>query len=126
MNKINVVSFIKKHFDVLMFKKIIVFAVCGSKVKPEMEALFIDKNYSDGMKDRFPLFQLRGGIDKKKLSVPDKLLATAMKAQISKKDDRSNDDIEMLGILEGMSDYTNKENINLLVDFIQKGKWKLA
>lgn len=125
-NTISGLNFIKKNMSVLRFKKIIVVAVGVMPVNQSMEKLLEDKNYNDEMKGRFPIFQLRSGFDKSKLNIADKLLLTAWKAKISKKEDRTNDDIMMLGMLDGMTDFTKKENIAPIVEFVEKGRWKLA
>ncbi len=125
-NIISGLNFIKKNMNVLRFKKIIVVAVGVMPINQSMNHLLEEKNYNDEMRGRFPIFQLRSGFDKSKMSVSDKLMLVAWKAKITKKEDRTNDDIMLLGALDGMTDFTSKENLAELVEFVNKGRWKLG
>ncbi|MEG0614964.1 MAG: flavodoxin domain-containing protein [Oscillospiraceae bacterium] len=125
LGKIEIAGFIKANFNILKYKKVIIFAVGAYSIKAENLRSLEEKNFSDDMQKEIKIFQLRAGIDRKKISLNDKFTISCEKKKIEKKTDRTNDEIMMLGIFDGLTDFTKKENLNEMVDYINKGKWKL-
>ena len=126
MGRINGFSFIKNNFNTLHYKKIIAFACCSMPLTPEYEENVKKMNYSEEMKEKVPLFFAKGGIDVKKLNFFDGLIINFMKSAIMKKDDRTEDDIKMLGMVTEGKDYTSRDQLDPIIDYVVGGKWKHA
>lgn len=123
--KIGIANFIKKNSKTLKFKKFAMFAVGSSEGTPEYRDALKAKNFPEDMR-RFRMFQLRGGITLSKLGMMDKLAMTAQQAKLMSKDNKTNEDLMILGMFESQKDFTAKENIAPIVEYITLGGWKLG
>ena len=98
---INGIKLVKKSLDKFDNKKIAMFITGASPGrKHEIDEVW-DKNFSKEEQNRMGLFYLRGGFDYEKLGMKDKMLMTLLKAY------------------ENPVDFTDKENIKDLIDFVR-------
>lgn len=97
---------------------IIVFAVGATPNIEGLEEALTQKN-SDKGKD-FKLFYLRGGFDFNKLNSLDRFLMKLMKKSIERKNDKdlTPDERGMLAAFTRPVDFTNKDKIQPLIDYI--------
>lgn len=124
-DKIAVTDAIKKNIGYLMFKKVVVIGVGWYENTEINKEWIMDKNFSPEMHGRFPLFLIRGDISNK-ISPTDRIALMLQKAQINKRQDRTNDDIVALAMINGMNSYTSEENLKPVLDFITGGKdWSI-
>lgn len=121
--KIGIASYIKKNAKILKFKKFGIFISCSSDGSAEYRAQIKEKNLPEDLR-KARLFQLRGGLSKK-LSIADSMAVAMQKASISKKETRSREDLMILGMFESPQDYTDRENLQPLLEYVNSGAWKL-
>ena len=106
-----------------MFKKVAIVGNGWYEDKELNREWIMDKNFSTEMHSRFPLFLVRGEINNDKISIPEKMQLMSTKAQIKRRQDRTNDDIVAMSMIDGMNSYTSEENLKDLYEFIDSGKW---
>lgn len=111
-DKLSIMDFVKKNVTAIPTQKTMVMAV-GWYTNDSKEAAekLMNDNYPPEFKDKVPMYVVNSGLDKKQVSKMDSVKLVAAKLAIEKKDGRSNDDINALGILNGYSDYTSKDNL---------------
>lgn len=109
---------IKKNFDRIKDKKVIVFSVGASPARPEAVAHIIKHNFPDEIKSRVTHFHLRGGFDFSKLNLFHKFLMWLMKMIILRKkpENRSEDEKGLLKSFSTPADFKTKEAIKPIVD----------
>lgn len=117
-------SLIKKSFDKIKDKKIIVFT-CGiadlnSKENIENIKKDIDSIFDKDIKERITFFHLRGKLDYSNLSLTDKVMMSTLKRILVKKDPKllTNDDKEILKTYGTKVDYMDRKNIEPIVKFV--------
>jgi len=116
------ISLITKNFERIKDKKIIVFTVgLASTNRKEVFAPIIEKNFSKSMYANIKFFHLRGEIDYKKLGLIHKsMMAMLRKVIIRKKpDELTDDDKQLLDTYGGKVDFTDKNTITPLVNYIK-------
>ena len=99
-------------------KSIIVFAVGAT---PSIEGLEEDLTEKNNLKgNNLKLFYLRGGFNFSRLNSLDRLLMKLMKRKIERKNDKdlSPDERGMLGAFRRPVDFTNKDKIQPLIDYV--------
>lgn len=111
-DKLSIMDFVKKNVTAIPVQKTMVMAVgwYTNDSKEAAEKLMAD-NYPPEFKGKVPLYVVNSGIDKKQISKMDSVKLVAAKLAIEKKDGRSSDDINALGVLNGYSDPTSKDNL---------------
>ncbi|WP_138204998.1 flavodoxin domain-containing protein [Haloimpatiens lingqiaonensis] len=115
------ISLITKNFDIIKYKKIIVYTVgLASTDKKEVFAPIIEKNFPKEIIDNIKFFHFRGGIDYKKLSLVHKAMMAMLKKVVSKKpeDKLTDDDKELLATYGDKVDFTDRSAIVTLVNYI--------
>lgn len=122
-DKMPICDFIKKNIGHLMFKKVAIVGNGWYEDKEINREWIMDKNFSTEMHSRFPLFLVRGEINNNKISIPERMQLMGIKAQIKRRQDRTNDDIVALSMIDGMNSYTAEDNLKELYEFIDSGKW---
>lgn len=116
------VSVITKNFESIKDKKIIVFTVgLASTDRKEIFAPIIEKNFSETMRNSIKFFHLRGGINYKELNLMHKLMMAMLKTVITRKvpDKITDDDKQLLATYGTKVDFTDKNTIIPLVDYIK-------
>lgn len=118
---INGIKIIKKNFDKIKDKNLIIFASGASLPSEEVLQIVADKNFTPQEQKHIRFYYLRGGFDCNKLPPFDKFLMTLMKKKIEGKKKRNmkleQDEIGMLGAFEKPEDFTSKEYISELVNY---------
>lgn len=117
---INGIALIKNSFSSLLDKDVIVFTVgLADPEKTDFTSL-IDKNFTSEMKERVKLFHLRGSMDYNKLSFVHRTMMAMLKSMISRKPEKdlSEDDKGILQTYGQTADFTKKENIYPIVDYV--------
>ena len=114
-DKLSIMDFVKKNVTAIPTQKTMIMAVGWyTNDSKEAKEKLINDNYPPEFKGKVPMYVVNSGIDKKQISKMDSVKLVAAKLAIEKKDGRSNDDINALGILNGYSDYTSKDNLENL------------
>ena len=118
------VNLLTANMDKLGGKQIIVFAVgCAPERKENIRHIFF-KNFAANIRDRVALFYLRGAFNFQKLNLLDKFLIYVLKTKIkhTKPEKLDKDSKGFLEVCEKPMDWTNRDNIKPLVDFVIKLK----
>ncbi len=113
-------SFIKKNYELIKNKNVVVFAV-GSSLNPDKtEEEIKNRNLSDEMKEKVKVFFLRGALDYKKMKPFDKFLMFCLKKTIEmKKTEDWDDDTKGIIATYGKSvDFTDEKSINPILQYI--------
>jgi menaquinone-dependent protoporphyrinogen IX oxidase len=115
-------SLIKKNYEKLSGKNLIVFAV-GATLKKEDAAKEVKEiNLPEEMRS-IPFFLLRGGLNYKKMNVIDRVLMFLRVNSIKKKDPGTldNDSKGVLATYGKVVDFTSKKAIEPIVSLIKSG-----
>ena len=107
-------SVIKRNFERIKDKKLIVFSVGMSPAYPEAMEEVKKNNFTPAMTGKIEYFHLRGGFNFKKLNLMDKVLMFMMKQKIrinGRKRPLTNDEKGMLAAYKGPIDWTKKSSI---------------
>lgn len=115
-------SLIKKGYEKLRDKNIIVFAVGASTQAKKAEEEVIKRNFTDEMRDEVQFFFLRGGYNYADMKPLDRLLMFILKKTIEKKPPEKRDDDEK-GILATYGkkvNFTEREKIASIVEVIKE------
>ena len=110
---------IKNNLPKLSEKKIAVFAVGASPFSEEAYEEIKTKNFTSEELKEIEVFYMRGGFDFTKLNFIDKMLMNMFKSVMLKKKDRTPDEEGMLKAYEHPVDFTDKENIKEIINFIR-------
>jgi len=115
------ISLIKKNFDKLKDKNVIVFSVGASPAHPEAINDIINNNFTEEMKEKVHFFHLRGGFNYKKLNLIDRVLMYLLKKKIEHKkpEELIDDEKGMLACYKHPVDWTNKKSINPIIESIK-------
>ena len=115
-------SFIKKNFNDLTNKKIIVVAVGATTTGKEAEKEVKNKNFPPVMNNKISFFLLRGGLDYKKMKISDKFLMWLLvkSLKLKKYDDLDDDSKGIIATYGKVVDFTNRNTIKPIIDFINK------
>lgn len=116
------VNLLTENMDKLGGKRIIVFAVgCAPERKENIRHVFF-KNFASNIRDRVALFYLRGAFNFQELNLLDKSLIFVLKTKIkhTKPETLDEDSKGFLEVCEKPADWTNKEAIKPLIEFVAK------
>ncbi|MEL7655412.1 MAG: flavodoxin domain-containing protein [Bacillota bacterium] len=117
---INGVKLITNNLDKLKDKKIIVFGLGASPVRPEIYEEVKNKNFTKEQQEKIEFFLLRGGFDQSKLKPIDRFLMLLMKISLKRKKNLTPDEQGMLNAYSHPVDFTNEKSIEAIVESIQK------
>ena len=120
------VNILTANMDKLSGKHIVVFAVgCAPERKENLRHIFL-KNFSENIRDRVALFYLRGAFNFQELNFLDKFLIYLLKTKIqhTKPEKLDEDSKGFLEVCEKPMDWTSRDNIQPLVDFVLELKAK--
>jgi len=118
---INGIKFIKNNLGRLEGKKIALFATGASPGRKEEIDEVWEKNFTEEERGKMGLFYLRGGFNYEKLGIKDKFLMTLLKKKLESKKELTEDESGMLAAYEDPADFTDKDNIKDLVEFVRNG-----
>lgn len=120
---INGVKFITKNMDRLKDKRLVAFASGASPSNAKVIKAVMNNNFTLNQQKQIAFFYLRGGFNYEKLPPFDKVLMTLLrwKIKIKKllKKDLIPDEIGMLAFFDKPVDFTRKEYICEIVDYIK-------
>ncbi len=112
------VKLIKNNINKLAGKNIIVFATGASPVKEGLESEIINNNFTVDMQKKLRFFYFRGGFDFKRLDFFNKVLMTLFKWKLLIKKSPTQDEKGMLAAYSKPMDFTKKEHIYRLIEYI--------
>lgn len=118
---INGIKLITKNLNLLEGKNIIVFSTGASPNKEEVVDKVRNHNFTTESQEKMKFFYMRGGFNYDTLKPIDKVLMKLMKSVLIKKNKKNtitNDEKGMLDAYDNPVDYTSKENINELVQYV--------
>jgi flavodoxin len=104
-------SLITRNFEALKDKKLIVFTLGATPVRPDNVEEVRSKNFTVEQQQRIRFFMLRGGFDKSKLTPVDKVLMALLKAKLKSRKSPTADERGMLAAYEQPLDFTDEKNI---------------
>lgn len=118
------ISLIKKNFDRIKDKKVIVFSVGASPAHPEALESVRNVNFTEEMKERVHYFHLRGSFDYRKLNPLDKILMFLLKKKLEHKreEELTDDDKGMLASYKHPMDWMNRKSILQVIECINKSE----
>ncbi len=117
---INGIKIIRKNLDVLAGKKIIVFTLGATPVRESIKQQIMEKNFSTKQLETISFFMLRGGFEFSRLTAFDKVLMILLKFKLKSKKNLTADERGMLQSYSTPVDFTNKKNIQPIVDEMYK------
>jgi len=114
------VSFLRKHYEKLKGKRIVVFAVGASPYDEKAMTAIKERNFKEKLNE-IPCFYCRGAWNEKSMSWKDKTLCSILKKAVAKKDPNNYEPWEaaLMQAIGSNFDWTNKENLKPLIEFIQ-------
>jgi menaquinone-dependent protoporphyrinogen IX oxidase len=118
------VNIIKKNLDGLSEKKIIIFTTGASPSRYSIPIEIRDRNFTTEEQKQIRFFYFRGGFDFNKLDLKNKFLMKLMKWSIllKHKKNRTPDEKGMLAAYSKPVDFTKKENIKGLLEYVRSLK----
>lgn len=120
LGKIKGLNFIKKNYENIKNKRIIVFVVGMNSFNEEYMKIILDKNISEEMQGKTTSFYFRGGLNYNELGSIDKILMKGLKKNILSKDKNklSEADRMVLKSFDEDVNFCDKKSINSLIEFI--------
>ena len=97
-------------------KSLVVFAVGASQNTEKLKTQISEQNHLG----EIPLFYMQGGINFEKLGFLKKCILKMVRKSISKKENKTEEDIYMEKMLNSSSDKTDVNNIKSLVEYLGK------
>jgi menaquinone-dependent protoporphyrinogen IX oxidase len=114
------IGFLKKHYDQLKDKKIIVFAVGASPYDDQAMAELKKRNLTDALAN-LPLVYCRGAWNEDAMSWKDRVLCNLLKKMVAKKDPASYAPWEsaLMQAVGSSHDWTEREQIQPILDLVK-------
>ncbi len=113
------IDLIKKNLSKLTDKTIVIYTTGASPARPKVSSEVLNRNFTPEEQKQINFFYLRGGFDYNKLDFVNKILMTFMKWKIKSKKDWNSDEKGMMEAFSNPVDFTARENIKELVDFVR-------
>lgn len=112
-------SFLKKNFEVIKDKNIIVFCVGASPYDEKAIAEICSRTLKDELKD-IPLFYCRGAWDEDKMTFPDKTLCKMLQKAVAKQDPSTYEPWQtaLMCAVGKSCDWTDEEYLKPLIQHI--------
>ena len=115
---INGLKLITDNYDKLKSKKLIVFSLGASPVRPAIVEEVKNKNLTKEQQETIDFFLLRGGFDKRKLTPIDSILMKLMRINLKMKKNPTPDERGMLNAYTHPVDFTDEKLIEPIVSRI--------
>lgn len=112
---INGLKLITDNYDKLKDKKLIVFGLGASPVRPSIVEEVKNKNLTREQQETIEFFLLRGGFDKRKLTPVDSILMKIMRINLKMKKHPTPDEKGMLNAYTHPADFTDEKLIEPIV-----------
>lgn len=113
------VHIIKNNLNKLRDKNIIIFTTGASPSKESTISEVKDSNFSVEEQKKIQFYYFRGGFDFNKLNLINKILMTLLKWKIKLKRHKTPDEKGMLAAYSKQMDFTKKENIKELLEYVR-------
>ncbi len=113
------INIIKNNLKKLRDKNIIIFTTGASPPKENTISEVRDNNFSVEEQKQIKFYYFRGGFDFSKLNFINKILMTLFKWKIQLKRDKTSDEKGMLAAYSKPVDFTKKENIKELLEYVR-------
>lgn len=113
------IDIIKKNLSKLTDKTIVIYTTGASPARPKISSEVLNRNFTPEEQKQITFFYLRGGFNFHKLNCVNKVLMTFMKWKIKSKKDWNSDEKGMMEAFSNPVDFTDRENIKELVDFVR-------
>jgi menaquinone-dependent protoporphyrinogen IX oxidase len=117
---INGISLIKNNLTRLEGKRVIVFTLGATPIRPETIDEIRDKNFTAQEQKQIQFFLLRGGFDFSKLTFIDKILMTLLKVKLKLIKNPTADERGMLAAYGRPADFRKEKYITPIVEAIEK------
>ena len=117
---INGIRLITKNFEKLKNKKLIVFTLGATPVRPEIVEQVRNANLTADQQAHIRFFMLRGGFDKSKLRAFDNVLMALLKIKLKGIKNPDADQRGMLAAYDHPADFTNEKRIAPIVAAIRE------
>lgn len=116
---INGAKLLCDHYDLLLKKKLVVFAVgLSDDLSQEEQAKLLTHNFSLIMQNNMKFFCLRGGINYKKLSLLHRMMMSKQRKILLNKQDKTKQDELFLNTYRVNINFTEKKNIQPIIDYV--------
>jgi flavodoxin len=112
---INGLKLITGNYDKLKNKKLIVFGLGASPVRPAIVDEVRDKNLTKEQQETIEFFLLRGGFDKRKLTPMDNILMKIMRINLKMKKHPTPDERGMLNAYSHPVDFTDEKLVEPII-----------
>ncbi|MCK5698991.1 MAG: flavodoxin, partial [Candidatus Aenigmarchaeota archaeon] len=116
------VNIIKNNLNELRDKNIIIFTTGASPPKESTISEIRHSNFSVDEQKQIRFYYFRGGFDFNKLNLINKILMTLFKWITQLKRDKTSDEKGMLAAYSKPVDFTKKENIKYLLEYVRSLK----
>jgi flavodoxin len=116
------VNMIKNNLNKLRDKNIIIFTTGASPSRESIVSKVRDSNFSVEEQKQIQFYYFRGGFDFKKLNFTNKILMTLLKWKLTLKRDKTSDEKGMLAAYSKPIDFTKKENVKELLEYVRSLK----
>ena len=113
-------NIIKKNYGELKDKKIIIFTTGASLPKEKVWQEIKKYNFIEEELENIKFYYFRGGFDFNKLNIFYKIVMTLLKWKIKSSKNKTPDEVGMLEAYEKPMDFTKKENITDLINYVKK------
>lgn len=117
---INGVRFITQNLDKLKDKKVVVFATGTSPSREEAISEVRNKNFTLEQQKHIKFFYMRGGFDYNKMNPFYKMLMLLLKWKLKSKKELEPDEKGMLDAYEKPVDFTDKNNIDEILSYVNR------
>jgi menaquinone-dependent protoporphyrinogen IX oxidase len=116
------INILKNNLNNLRDKNIIIFTTGASPPRESTISEVRDNNFSIEEQKQIQFYFFRGGFDFTKLNFINKILMTLYKWQIQSKREKTSNEKGMLAAYSKPVDFTKKQNIKELVDYVRSLK----
>ena len=118
MSMINGIDLIKKNFQELKGKNIIVYATGSNPGRAEEMNKVWEATFTEEQRNVIHKFYLRGGFDYSNLSFGNKILMSMLKKKLQSEKNPTEDEKDLLKAYDEPIDFTNKDNIKGILECI--------
>jgi len=120
---INGVKLITNNLNKIKDKRIVVFATGLSPIRKDVIDDVTTRNFTQDELNQIEFFYFRGGFNYNLLSIVDKILMKMFKRRIENKrkkgEELTDDEIEVLKVFDRPVDYTDRNYIKELIDYVK-------
>jgi flavodoxin len=116
---VNGVDSITQYLPQFTNKYILIFAVGASPLRESIIDEILKNNFTVEQQNQIKVFYLRGGFNYHKLDLKNKIIMTLYRMSLLLKRRRTPDEQGLLNAFSTPVDFTQKENIKGIIDYVQ-------